>query len=139
MYYCSSYSYGKAQKCGLKWVRRQNLDSIITSVVNNRVYEDVSMGINSPFSKFFDVDETKLSELNERQNTYKKLIEKTKEDIQTLESRIDNYVSLQGQYTGNKRMIERYSAMIDETEKAILKKDNHQSIKEEKEDSIVRI
>ena len=124
MYYCSSYSYGKAQKCGLKWVRRQNLDSIITSVVNNRVYEDVSMGINSPFSKFFDVDETKLSELNERQNTYQKLIEKTKEDIQTLESRIDNYVSLQGQYTGNKRMIERYSAMIDETEKAILKKED---------------
>ena len=124
MYYCSSYSYGRKNKCGLKWVRRQNIDAIITAVVNNRVYEDITLGVNSPFSKFFAVDESKLMEINEKQETYKQLIENAHAEIEKLESRIDGLVSLQGQYIGDMSMIERYNSEIHKAQKAIEKKEN---------------
>lgn len=124
MYYCSSYDYGKKQKCGLKWVRRQNLDAIITAVINSRVYEDITCGVSSPFSKFFAVDDRKLMEITEKQDTYRSLIERAKSDIVKFESAIDTYVSLQGQYAGNSAMIDRYSAEIAKTQKAIDKKED---------------
>lgn len=120
MYYCASYEYGKAQKCGLKWVRKQNLDAIIANIIQNRVYEDIETGQRTPFSKFFSVDEAKLKELNERIRAYSSLISHAKDEIEKYEKQISFFIEQQGKYFDQPSMVERYQRQIDDVEKKIL-------------------
>lgn len=66
MYYCSSYEYGKKNKCGLRWIRRQNIEAIVMNIVKRRVYSDVAWGDQTPFSNFFSVDKKQIKNINDK-------------------------------------------------------------------------
>lgn len=119
MYYCSSFDFGKEHKCGLKWLRRQNLDAIIFDVVKRRVYEDLSKGEKSPFSNFFAIDDKKLQDLNEKSKTYKALIKRSEAEIDDLNKTIDFYIQQQGRNRNNLTLIERYQRQIEDIQTKI--------------------
>ena len=126
MYYCSSADFGKNNKCGLKWIKRQNLDAILDNIVRNRVYEDIQMGERSPFSNFFSVDDTKVKDINEKVQTYKSLMERAEKDIEKSRGQIDFYIQQQGKYFDNELLIERYQKQIDSMQRSI--EDNNAKI-----------
>lgn len=119
IYFCSSIEYGKNHKCGLKMVRRQNLEAIMTILVSNRVYEDIELGEKSPFSDFFSPDEEQLKIINESIRTKKKLIKSSKQKIEEYSKRIDFYIQQQGKYHSDKLMVQKYDSQIEEMNKCI--------------------
>lgn len=119
MYYCSSVDFGKEHKCGLKWLRRQNMDAILVNIVKQRVYEDISKGEKSPFSNFFSIDDKRIKDLNEKSQTYKALIRQSESEIDKLNKRIDFYIQQQGKYYNNPALVEKYQIQIDEIQNKI--------------------
>lgn len=123
MYYCSSYDYGKKNRCGLKWVRRQNLDAIIYNVVRSRVYNDITYGEKSPFSDFFSIDKNKLDDISTNITTYRSLIDNATQKIDEANRQISFYIQQQGKYLDNPKMIDNYQQQIDLTQKQIEKEE----------------
>ena len=119
MYYCSSFDFGKEHKCGLKWVRKQNMDAILVNVVKRRVYEDISKGEKSPFSNFFSIDDKKVKDLNEKSKTYIALVKRSEAEIENLNQTIAFFIQQQGKYRNNSTMVENYQRQIDESQKKI--------------------
>ena len=117
IYFCSSYEYGK--KCGLKMVRRQNLDAILVNVVKSRVYNDIVLGEQSPFSDFFNVDKDKVREIEGKIKTYKKLISRKDDEVKKGKGRISFLLAEQSKYFDNPDRAETYNKPISEVEASI--------------------
>ena len=117
MYYCSSYEYGKKNKCGLRWIRRQNIEAIVFNIVKYRVLEDVIYGVRSPFSSFFSIDKTKLKDINERIRTYTNLARKASKDVDENKNEIKFLIAQQAKHYDNQNRVEGYERRIDEIEK----------------------
>lgn len=125
MYYCSSYEYGRKNKCGLKWVRRQNLDAILVDVVKRRVYADAVFGQEQhTFSDFFSLDSKKLQDINNNIKTYSQLITKAEKDISARNKQIQFYIQQQGKCIDNPRMLENYQNQIDSIQQQIIAEEN---------------
>lgn len=124
MYYCSSYEYGKDNKCGLRWVRRQNLDAIVYDIVRRRVYSDITLGIKSPFSDYFSVDKLKLNELEKKIKTYKSLIKNTQDNISEKDKQISFLIAQQAKHYNDPDNAARYEAAIDVFREEIEKSKN---------------
>lgn len=122
MYYCSSYEYGKKQKCGLRWVRRQNMEAIIMEVVKRRVYSDVTWGRPSPFSDFFSIDKTQISSIEDRIKDCKSNIDRLIAENEQLNKKIDRLV-LDKYSRDEEEWIARYDRLIDGEEKKIKQRD----------------
>ena len=120
MYYCSSYEYGKKNKCGLKWVRRQNVEAILVNIVKQRVYEDITIGEKSPFSDFFSVDKAALKDINDKCHTYKTLISRSKSVIEKYDKQIEFFIQQQGRYLDNQALVDNYQKQIEKTQKEIV-------------------
>ena len=126
MYYCSSYEYGRNNKCGLKWVRRQNLDAILVDIVKRRVYADAVFGQeNHTFSDFFSIDANKLQDINNNLRTYSQLITKAEKDIAGWNKQIQFYIQQQGKCIDNPRMLDNYQIQIDSLQQQIIAKENN--------------
>ena len=123
MYYCSSYDYGKKNRCGLKWVRRQNLDAIIYNIIRSRVNYDITRGKKSPFSDFFSVDKDTLNDISTKISTYRSLIEKASQNIDDANKQITFFIQQQGKSLGNQRMVDNYQQQIDAVLKQIKKEE----------------
>lgn len=121
MYYCSSFDYGKNKRCGLKWVRRQNLEAIIFQVIRERVYTDITYGVDTPFSNFFSIDKAKLKDINEMISTYQELIKKAYQQIDKSKRQVAFFVQQQGKYLDDQLLIETYQAQIAATQQDIEK------------------
>lgn len=119
VYFCSSREYGKNHKCGLKMVKRQNLEAIMTALVRNRVYEDIGLGEKSPFSDFFSPNEEQLKIINESIRTQNKLIKNSEQKIKEYNDRVDFYIEQQGKYHSDRLMVERYDRKIEEINKSV--------------------
>ena len=117
IYFCSSYEYGK--KCGLKMVRRQNLDAILVNVVKSRVYNDIVLGKQSPFSDFFNVDKDKVREIEGKIKTYKKLISRKDDEVKKGKGRISFLLAEQSKYFDNPDRAETYNKPISEVEASL--------------------
>lgn len=114
IYFCSSYEYGK--KCGLKMVRRQNLDAILVNIVKNRVYEDLELGEQSPFSDFFTIDKSKLNELDKKIKTYKSLIGRRQEEIEKCKNRMKYLLAEQSKHFENPERADSYTELINDVD-----------------------
>lgn len=112
MYYCSSFDYGKDNRCGLKWVRRQNIEAIIFQIVKDRAFADITYGEDTPFSKFFSIDKVQLKDINEKINTYQELIGRADQKIDELKKRIAHAVELQVKSYDNPLLSDTYQAQI---------------------------
>lgn len=125
MYYCSSYEYGTKNRCGLRWIRRQNIESIIMGIVKRRVYSDITLGEKSPFSDFFSVDGVKLQDIDGKIATYKTLIKKIDEDNMERDKQISFLIAQQAKRYNNKDLVSQYEDNIDkiEKEKALKRKE----------------
>lgn len=119
MYYCSSYEYGKNNKCGLRWVRRQNLEAIVQEIVKMRAYTDIAMGEKSPFSDFFSVDKAKLNEIEKKVNTYKSLIKDANITISNSNNRISFLINQQAKHYKDQNMVAQYEKAIADVQKEI--------------------
>lgn len=119
MYYCSSYEYGKSNRCGLRWVRRQNMEAIVMEIVKRRVYTDITLGVQSPFSDFFSIDKTKLKDIEDKIRTYKSLIKKATEDIETHNKSMDFLIVQQSKYPNDTEWVARYDRAIANENKEI--------------------
>lgn len=123
MYYCSSYEYGKNNRCGLRWVRRQNIEAILMGIVKRRVYSDVALGRLSPFSDFFSVDKEKLKDIEDKIKTYKSLIKQADEDVENINKSIDFMIAQQAKRPDDTEWVARYDRAIAEKEKEIKEKE----------------
>lgn len=112
MYYCSSFDYGKNNRCGLKWVRRQNLDAIIFQIVRERAYADITYGEDTPFSSFFSLDKAQLSITNEKISTYQALISRAYQQIDEYKKQLAYTVQLQARSYDNQLLSDTYQAQI---------------------------
>ena len=121
MYYCSSFDYGKNNRCGLKWVRRQNLDAIIFQIVRERAYADITYGEDTPFSSFFSLDKAQLSIINEKIITYQALINRANQQIEDYKKQLAYTVQLQARSYDNQLLSDTYQAQISTIQQEIYK------------------
>lgn len=122
MYYCSSYEYGKSNRCGLRWVRRQNMEAIVMEIVKRRVYTDITLGVQSPFSDFFSIDKAKLEDIEGKIRMYKSLIKKATEEIENHSRSIDFLIIQQSKKPNDAEWVARYDRAIAKEEKEIKEK-----------------
>ena len=115
MYYCSSYEYGKNNSCGLKWIRRQNLESILANIIISRAYNDITLGEHTPFSDFFSADKAKIKSLDSDIDTYRQLNKRAKKQIEDYDNQIAFYIQMQGKNSSNQLLVNHYQKQIDET------------------------
>lgn len=120
MYYCSSYEYGKKQKCGLRWVRRQNIEAIVMGIVKRRVYSDVTWGRQSPFSDFFSADKSQITNIKDIIKACEASVERKNKEIEESNKLIDGFV--RAKYSSDdKAWVKRYDRLISEEEERIAK------------------
>ena len=119
MYYCSSKEYGTVNKCGLRWIRQENLDSIVFNIIKARATEDIRFGERTVFSDFFEPDSKKAKEIENEIKTHNKIIKRADANIDTLQRRIDFYIQKQGEYIDNQLMVSRYDKQIEEVQREI--------------------
>ena len=119
MYYCSSKEYGKENKCGLRWVRQENLDSIVFNIIKARASEDITFGQTTVFSDFFDADSNKAKEINKDIKMHDKIIKRAEAEIEELRKSITFYIQKQDKYKDDKEMSSLYESQIEESRKKI--------------------
>lgn len=116
MYYCSSKEYGTVNKCGLRWIRQENLDSIVFNIIKARAAEDIKYGERTVFSDFFEPDSKKAKEIETEIKTHTKIIKRAESNIEALNKKIDFFIQKQGDYKDNQSMVARYDKQIKELE-----------------------
>lgn len=89
MYYCSSQEFGKEARCGLRWIRQQNLDAIIHTILTYRTLNHYGEKI---FLEFWKVDETKIKELKESIKTSEELIIINTNKIKELDKKLGRLI-----------------------------------------------
>lgn len=119
MYYCSSKEYGTKNKCGLRWLRQENLDSIVFNIVKARAAEDIAYGQTTVFSDFFETDSKKAKEIDSQIKTHNKIINRAGDEIIDLNKQLDFLIMKQSQYFDNANLASRYDNQIKETQKRI--------------------
>ena len=114
MYYCSSQEYGKSNKCGLRWMRQENLDAIVFNIIRARASEDITYGEKSVFSDFFAPDSAKEKQINTDIKTHSRIIKRAEAEIEELNKKISFYVKQQGKYIDDEMMVSQYDGQIAE-------------------------
>lgn len=119
MYYCSSKEYGTKNKCGLRWLRQENVDSIVFNIVKARAAEDITYGQKSVFSDFFETDSRKAREIEAEIKTHNKIIKRAESEIEKLNKELSFFIKKQGTYVDNQKMMALYDKQIEDSQKAI--------------------
>lgn len=96
MYYCSSQEYGKSNRCGLRWIRQQNLDAIVFDIIKNRTIHDSTMGKKTPFSDILQVNRDKIRNIDTKIKSYQNMYYREKENIEDLKKRLDYQIDSAG-------------------------------------------
>ena len=114
MYYCSSQEYGNAARCGLRWIRQENLDSIVMNVVKSRTFDDTKYGDKTVLSDFFSVSKSTISQLESKINTCKSAIQRRRNEIDESVKDINFYTGEQARLKDNPLLLQaNYKALID--------------------------
>lgn len=98
MYYCSSQEYGKLNRCGLRWIRQQNLDAIVFDIIKIRSINDSLRKDKSPFSSFFDINRDEIRKIDEKISTYRSLYEIGQNDINNFKKELEYHVGMVSKY-----------------------------------------
>ena len=98
MYYCSSQEYGKLNRCGLKWIRQQNLDAIVFDIIKIRSINDSLRKDKSPFSSFFNINRDEIRKIDEKISTYRSLYEIGQNDINNYKKELEYHVGMVSKY-----------------------------------------
>ena len=85
------------------------MDAILVNVVKSRVYNDIVLGEQSPFSDFFYVDKDKVREIEGKIKTYKKLISRKDDEVKKGKGRISFLLAEQSKYFDNPDRAETYN------------------------------
>lgn len=120
MYYCSSKEYGN--KCGLRWIRQESVDSIVLDIVRRRALNDLLRGDTEDYRRFFSTDAAKVKTLKERKSALVKLRAKAESDKEALKDRIQRAAD-RILRTDNKHTIEAFESQIRQCEYEIENKD----------------
>lgn len=119
MYYCSSKENGKSYTCGLRWIRQENLDSIVLSIIKERAFQETQYGEKSVVSDFFSIDKQQLSEIKTRINTLQATIERAESEKNKKNQAIQFYLGQQAKYFDKPNMMDNIQANIDEANEEI--------------------
>ena len=119
MYYCSSQDYGKTARCGLRWIRQENLDSIVLNIIKDRAYGDTQYGKQTILSDFFSVDKEKLKEISNKIKLYKDAIGRCQKKIIKYNNDIQFLITMQLQYRDNETLLQNYKIQIDKIQDEI--------------------
>ncbi len=119
MYYCSSKEYGTKNKCGLRWLRQENVDSIVFNIVKARAAEDITYGQKSVFSDFFETDSQKAREIDAAIKTHNKIIKRAESEIEKLRKELSFFIKKQGSYIDNPKMMALYDEQIEASQKSV--------------------
>ena len=112
MYYCSSQEYGRNQKCGLRWLRQENVDSIVYNIIKARAKQDCKDGEKTPFTSFFEIDDEKIKAIEAQIKVHKSIIKRADENIKTHNETISFYMEQQGIYHKNQNRVSQYETLI---------------------------
>ena len=113
MYYCSSQDYGRTARCGLRWIRQENLDSIVLNIIKERTYGDTQYGQKTILSDFFSVDKGKLNAISEQIRLHKDSIKRRQMEINRLKNDIQFVIAQQVKYRDNEPLIQQYEIQLD--------------------------
>ena len=113
MYYCSSQEYGSIARCGLRWIRQENLDSIVMSVVKSRTYDDTQYGDKTVLSNFFSVSKSTISEIESKINLHKSAIKRREETIKDYSRQIEFLISQQAKQSDKPNLVQGYQNQLD--------------------------
>lgn len=119
MYYCSSKEYGTTNKCGLRWLRQENVDSIVFNIVKARAADDITYGQKSVFSDFFETDSQKAREIDAEIKTHNKIIKRAESEIEKLRKELSFFIKKQGSYFDNPKMMALYDEQIEASQKSV--------------------
>lgn len=89
MYYCSSQEFGKEKRCGLRWIRQQNLDAIVFDIIRRRTIHDTTIGKKTPFSDILQLNRDKIKNIDMKISSYKNMYDREKENIKDLQKKLD--------------------------------------------------
>ena len=119
MYYCSSQEYGRNQKCGLRWLRQENVDSIVFNIIKFRANNALMLGEITPFTSFFEIDEEKIKAIEKQIRVHKSIIKRADENIKSHNETISFYIEQQGIYHNNQKRVSQYEMQIQSFEDKI--------------------
>lgn len=120
MYYCSSKEYG--DKCGLRWIRQESVDSIVLDIVRRRALNDLMRGETDSYRSFFSSDNNRIKSLKQRKSALLKLKAKAEGDKTVLQERIQQAAE-RILRTANSYTREAYENQIRQYEDEIERKD----------------
>lgn len=89
MYYCSSQEFGKEKRCGLRWIRQQNLDAIVFDIIKRRTIHDTTRGKKTPFSDILQLNHDKIKNIDMKIKSYQNMYENEKKKIKEYEQKLD--------------------------------------------------
>ena len=109
MYYCSSKEYGTKHKCGLRWIRQENLDAIVLEILKNRALNQSWIGKENRIADFFSNDKKEIKKIDDRIKLYSSKVNRLNGEIDKKYKEIENLINKQLTHIDD----ERLSAIFD--------------------------
>lgn len=123
MYYCSSKEYGTKHKCGLRWIRQENLDALVLEIIKNRALNEAWKGMDNKITDFFSYDKKEIKKIDEKIKLYSSKLKRVNTEIDKIYKEIENLIGKQIGYADDERISAIFDSKISGKKKEIREKE----------------